>query len=82
MYIVPDNIQFKSFLKEVIPMPKIKDKHLKLDQEKIDKVRKILGAKTDTDAVDKALSQVIADTEIDMVLKKLAGQLKIEKIYD
>lgn len=63
-------------------MPKIKGKHLILDQEKIDKVRKILGAKTDTDAVDKALSQVIADTEIDMVLKKLAGQLKIEKVYD
>ena len=63
-------------------MPNIKGKHLKLDQEKIDKVRKILGAKTDTDAVDKALSQVIADTEIDMVLNKLAGKLKIEKVYD
>jgi hypothetical protein len=63
-------------------MPKIKGKHLKLDQEKIDKVRKILGAKTDTDAVDKALTQVIADTEIDMVLKKLAGKLKVEKVYD
>lgn len=63
-------------------MPKIKDKHLKLDQEKIDKVRKILGAKTDTDAVDKALSQVITDTEIDMVLKKLSGKLNISKVYD
>ncbi|NOY53997.1 MAG: hypothetical protein GXP58_10345 [Deltaproteobacteria bacterium] len=63
-------------------MPTIKGKHLKLDQEKIDKVRKILGAKTDTDAVDKALSQVIADSEIDMVLKKLAGRLEIEKVYD
>ena len=63
-------------------MPKIKGKHLKLDQEKIDKVRKILGAKTDTDAVDKALTQVIADTEIDMVLKKLAGKLKVAKVYD
>jgi hypothetical protein len=63
-------------------MPRIRAKHLKLDQEKIDKVRKILGAKTDTDAVDKALSQVIADTEIDGVLKKLAGKLEIEKVYD
>jgi len=25
---------------------------------------------------------VIADTEIDMVLKKLSGKLKIEKVYD
>ena len=63
-------------------MARIRNKHLKLDQEKIDKVRKILGSKTDTDAVDKALSQIIADTEIDMVLKKLAGRLKIEKVYD
>lgn len=63
-------------------MPKIKGKHLKLDQDKIDKVRKILGARTDTDAVDKALSQVIADTEIDMVLNKLAGKLEIQRVYD
>lgn len=63
-------------------MSRIKSKHLKLDQEKIDRVRKILGAKSDTDAVDKALSQVIADTEIDLVLKKLGGKLEIEKVYD
>jgi len=32
--------------------------------------------------VEKALSQIIADTEIDVVLKKLAGKLEIEKVYD
>jgi hypothetical protein len=37
----------------------IKDKHLKLDQKKIDRAREILGAKTETEAIDKALDVVI-----------------------
>jgi len=38
----------------------IKDKHLKLDQTKIKKAQEILKAKTETEAVDKALELVIA----------------------
>jgi len=36
-----------------------KDKHLRLNQEKIEKVKKIIGAKTETEAIEKALSLLI-----------------------
>ena len=36
-----------------------KDKHLRLDQEKIEKVKKISGAKTETEAIEKALNLLI-----------------------
>ncbi len=37
----------------------IKDKHLKLDQKKIDRAKQILGAKTETETIEKALAMVI-----------------------
>lgn len=33
----------------------MKDKHLRLNQEKIEKVKKIIGAKTETEAIERAL---------------------------
>ena len=37
----------------------IKDKHLRLNQEKVEKVKKIIGAKTETEAIEKALHFLI-----------------------
>ena len=36
-----------------------KDKHLRLNQEKIEKVKEISGAKTETEAIEKALNLLI-----------------------
>lgn len=33
----------------------MKDKHFRLNQEKIEKVKKIIGAKTETEAIEKAM---------------------------
>ncbi len=39
-------------------------KHLRLDQDKIEKAKRVLGAKTETEAIDKALEKVVqADRE-------------------
>ena len=37
----------------------IKDKHFRLDQRKIDRVREILGAKNETEAIEMALDILI-----------------------
>ncbi len=37
----------------------IKDKHLKLNQKKIDRAREILGAKTETETIETALDMII-----------------------
>ena len=34
-------------------------KHMRLDQEKVDRVKKVLKAKTETEAIEKALDNVI-----------------------
>ena len=40
-----------------------KHKHLLLDQEKIEKAQKALGARTETEAIERALEIVIGEAE-------------------
>ena len=43
----------------------VKDKHLKLDQSKIERVKLVLHARTETEAIEQALDMVIAgETEM------------------
>ena len=48
-----------------------------LDPEKIRTVRKITRSKTDTEAIDKAMDIIIADSEIRNVLMTIRGKGKI-----
>ncbi len=54
----------------------IKDKHLKLDQKKIDRARRLLGARTETETIDKALDLVIQRGAAGKPERKWAGALK------
>ncbi len=42
-----------------------KNKHLILDQAKLKKAQKVLGAKTETETIERALDQVISEAEKD-----------------
>jgi hypothetical protein len=42
----------------------IRHKHLKLDQSKIDKARRLFGVKTEQETVERALDMVIAEEPI------------------
>ncbi len=48
----------------------IRDKHIRLDQRKIEKAKAILNAKTETEAIEKALELVILK-DADMLKKKV-----------
>lgn len=63
------------------PKAKIQDKHLKLDQEKLDQARQILRAKTDRETVERALDLIISEEEIDRLLKELEGKGTIKKVF-
>ena len=52
-----------------------------LDPEKIRTVRKIMKAKTDTEAIDRAMDIVIADSKIRDVLMAIKGKGHIKDIY-
>lgn len=59
----------------------IRHKHLKLDQRKIDQAKKCLGAKTETEAIERALDLLISEETINRALKKMGGQGHLKKVY-
>jgi hypothetical protein len=56
-------------------------KQFNLPISKIKKAKAILSAKTDTEAVERALDLVIADEEIRKVLLSVKGSCNIEDVY-
>lgn len=48
---------------------------MNLDREKIRRVRRALGTKTDTEAVDRALDVVLANAEIETSIDIAFGQI-------
>ena len=59
----------------------LKRKNYYLDEVKIRRVRQILGAKTETEAIDAALNLVIFRREILKSLEKVAGKGGVQKIF-
>ena len=50
-------------------------KHVRLDQEKIERVKKIFNAKTETEALDKALNKVIQEDQEKLRRKKVMKRM-------
>lgn len=59
----------------------VRHKHLRLDQEKLDRARRILGAKTETETLDRALDLVVADGRIDRALRRAKGKGRLVKVF-
>jgi len=52
-----------------------------LEQDKIKRVKKIVKAKTDTEAITKALDIIIDNTKIETMLKSIKGKGTIKDVY-
>lgn len=50
-------------------------KHLRLDQEKISRVKEILGAKTETEALDRAMDMVLQAEQDNLYKKKVMRRI-------
>lgn len=59
----------------------LKHKHLKLDQSKIDRARKLLGVRTEQETIDRALDVLIADEAILRAHRKVRGVGGFEDIF-
>ncbi len=59
----------------------VKRKTFYLDERKIRRARAILGAKTESEAIDAALSLVVFRKEILKSLEKVAGKRGVEKVF-
>ena len=59
----------------------VRHKHIRIDQAKLDKARKILAAATETEALDRALTIVLSEADIDATLRQVAGKGRLKKIF-
>jgi hypothetical protein len=59
----------------------LKRKNYYLDEKKIRRVRSILGAKTEAEAIDAALDLVVFRTDILKSLEKVTGKGGVVKIF-
>lgn len=59
----------------------VRHKHIRTDQRKLDKARNVLAARTETEAVDRALSLVVSEADIDAALRQTAGKGKLRKLF-
>jgi hypothetical protein len=59
----------------------LRRKVIQLDQEKLNRAKHILGAKTETEALDRVLDIVVDEAEIDAVLKEARGKGRFRKVF-
>ena len=57
----------------------LRHKHVQLDQRKLDRARRVLGAGTET--LDRALDLVVTEAEIDRALRTARGKGKLRRIF-
>jgi hypothetical protein len=65
----------------VATAPVLKHKHVRIDQAKLEKARRLLEAATDTEALDRALTLVVSEGEIDAMLRKIGGKGSLKKVF-
>ena len=59
----------------------LRHKHVRIDQAKLDRARTILEASTDTEALDRALTLVVTEAEVDATLRSVGGKGKLKKVF-
>jgi hypothetical protein len=60
----------------------IRRKTLNIDQDKLDRAVEVLGVRTETEAVDKALDFVLFRSEMMAGIERIAGTGGVENYFD
>jgi hypothetical protein len=61
--------------------PIFRHKHVRIDQAKLEKAKRVLEATTDTETLDLALTLVVSEAEIDEMLRKIGGKGALKKVF-
>jgi hypothetical protein len=59
----------------------LRHKHVQLDQGKLDRARRVLGASTETETLDRALDLVVTEATIDRALRAARGKGKVRRVF-
>jgi hypothetical protein len=60
----------------------LRRKNLNVDQVKLDRVRDVLGARTETEAIDQALSWILLHEELMEGIRSIQGTAGVENVFD
>ena len=55
--------------------------HLQLDQVKLTRAKTVLGAKTETKAIERARAFVVEKHRLDQPLKRAKGRMQLRKVF-
>lgn len=61
--------------------PALRHKHVRIDQAKLEKAKQVLDARTETETLDRALSLVVTEGEIDAALRGIRGKGTVKKVF-
>lgn len=64
------------------PAPRIRRKNVNIDQTKLDRVRKLLGTETETEAIDQALDMILFREELVQGIERIAGIGGVENFFE
>ena len=56
-------------------------KHVQIDQRKLDRARRALRARTETETLDRALDLVVTEADIDRALRAARGKSKLRRVF-
>ncbi|WHZ29149.1 MAG: hypothetical protein OJF51_003950 [Nitrospira sp.] len=56
-------------------------KHLQLEQAKLTRAKTVLGAKTETEAIERALAFVVEEHSLDKPLRWAKGRLRLRTVF-
>ena len=59
----------------------IRHKHLRPDQRKLDRARRVLRARTDTETLDRASDLILAEERTPQVLRSVGGKGRIRPVF-
>ena len=52
----------------------VRHKHIRIDQAKLDKARRVLAAATETETLDRALALVVSEADVNATLRQVGGK--------
>ena len=53
----------------------------RLNQEKLDRLKTLLGVQSDTEAIEQAIDLLLAEEDIKNTLRKVKGKGRIERVF-
>jgi hypothetical protein len=81
MYIVYVIMYMRKLESAMATSATVRHKHIRIDQAKLDKARRVLAAATETEALDRALRLVVSEAEIDAALRRASRKGRLKKLF-